>query len=486
MTPCCCSSCRRPLAFATSCPSRTDVAIVGGGFSGLMTLVHVLRRLPHADVTVIEREPRPGPGLAYGACGASHLLNVPADRMGAFPDDPRGFFDWLETHEPGRFQPHAFVPRALYGAYLHHVVAAIASPARATFVRGSVVRLVPDACGSDLTLASGERIRAGAVVLALGLPMATPAWGQPDACGDPWSPATWDAIGRDDRVLVAGTGLTALDVLASLEARGHRGSVHFVSRSGRFPLPHAAVATTPAAPVHVRPEELAMGPRQALRAIRRLVRARRAAGLPWQPVLDAVRPHAAGTWQRWSARDRNRFLRRLRPFWEVHRHRAPQAVLDRLAAGVASGRITCSRGEVVAVDRRGGGLSVTLRTPARTHARADADHLINCIGPSLRVSDSREPLLRSLLDAGQATTDAAGLGVCADGGGRLVDAEGAASRTVFVLGALRRGELWESTAVPELRAQAAVVGACVADLLVSQPILDLARQRADLLEGALR
>ena len=483
MTPCR-ASCRRPLTFSTSCPRRTDVAIVGGGFSGLMTLVHVLRRTPEAHVTIIEREPRPGPGLAYGACGPTHLLNVPADRMGAFPDDPRGFLAWLEAHEPGRFQAHDFVPRRLYADYLHDVIAGLTSYGGATFVRGSVARVASDAWGCELTLASGERLRAGAIVLALGLPMAVPSWARGDCAGDPWAATTWDAIQPDDRVAIVGTGLTALDVLTSLEARGHRGPVRFVSRSGRFPLPHSVPPCQPVDARHVRPEELAMGPRQALRAIRRLVRARRAEGLPWQPAIDAVRPHAAATWQRWSARDRQRFLRRLRPFWDVHRHRAPHSVLHLLAAGIAAGRIACARGDVAAVERRGRDLTVTLRTPDRRGETLAVDHVINCIGPALRVTESRDPLIRSLIDSGQAATDEADLGLRADHAGRLMDADGSVSRTVFVLGALRRGDLWESTAVPELRMQAATVGACVADLVVagSTPI---AGEHAELFEGEL-
>ena len=47
---------------------------------------------------------------------------------------------------------------------------------------------------------------------------------------------------------------------------------------------------------------------------------------------------------------------------------------------------------------------------------------------------------------------ALGLDTAADGAVR--DARGRASETLFALGPLRRGELWESTAVPEIRAQA--------------------------------
>jgi uncharacterized NAD(P)/FAD-binding protein YdhS len=43
------------------------------------------------------------------------------------------------------------------------------------------------------------------------------------------------------------------------------------------------------------------------------------------------------------------------------------------------------------------------------------------------------------------------MGLCADRDGAL---HGNAAGRLFTLGNLRRGELWETTAIPELRAQA--------------------------------
>ena len=43
-----------------------------------------------------------------------------------------------------------------------------------------------------------------------------------------------------------------------------------------------------------------------------------------------------------------------------------------------------------------------------------------------------------------------------------LDAQGAPQRGIRLVGALRRGDLWESTAVPELRVQAAVAAESLA------------------------
>lgn len=72
------------------------VAIIGAGFSGTLQAINLLRHEgPRA--TLIERAPVAGTGLAYGAAHPSHVLNVRAANMSAFPDDPSHFVRWLEA-----------------------------------------------------------------------------------------------------------------------------------------------------------------------------------------------------------------------------------------------------------------------------------------------------------------------------------------------------------------------------------------------------
>ena len=63
------------------------VAVIGGGFSGVMTAIHLLWRcIPGERVYLVERGDRVGPGLAYGTYNPRHLVNVRAENMSAFPD----------------------------------------------------------------------------------------------------------------------------------------------------------------------------------------------------------------------------------------------------------------------------------------------------------------------------------------------------------------------------------------------------------------
>jgi len=82
------------------------------------------------------------------------------------------------------------------------------------------------------------------------------------------------------------------------------------------------------------------------------------------------------------------------------------------------------------------------------------DRVINCTGLHDDYCDSRRPLIRSMIADGSASANDLGLGFRTGANGALVDAAGETSRALFTLGPPRRGELFETTAVPEISSQA--------------------------------
>ena len=458
----------RPAWISSTIPSSCDLAIIGGGFVGLTAMVGVLGQRPDARIVLLERHPRRGPGVAYGGCEPHHLLNVPAGRMGATPADPGAFHAWLEQREPGRWSATDFAPRARYGEYLMELVDAARSTNDATIARESVVRLETTPRHVDLLLGSGDSLRASAVLLAPGLPQARPPWrglddDVPAGClvGDPWAPGALDGIDPGDAVAVVGSGLTAIDIVSSLRRRGHHGSITMISRSGRLPLPHARGAVQPA--TYAR-DDLAKGAGAAMRAVRAAAHDLASRGLPWQGAIDGIRSQTAATWGAWNALERGRFVRHLRSLWEIHRHRAPSHLLDELEAERRSGTLSIIRGQVHGLSHADGQLRVAVQSPSGVSSLAVA-RLINCAGPAQGIRQTIDPLLSSLLQSGVGSTDELGLGLRTDPHGRLVRQDGAPNERVWLVGALRKGDLWESTAVPELRQQVAQAVDSMAPLL---------------------
>lgn len=433
--------------------SPDPVVIVGGGFSGTM----LAARLAERDVpsVVIDRTGDFGAGVAYSTRFDGHLLNVRAYRMSAVEGRPADFVEWLRAHAPDRADPESFAPRRLYGRYVRDRLATVeaARPGLIRRVTGAVAAIE----ASNVRLADGTVIPGRAVILATGNP--PPASAPKDAPAavipDPWAEGALDAIGREDDVLIIGAGLTAVDVLLSLDAARWRGHATALSRRGLLPRAHLAwpdkAATLDRAIVE--------GP-----ASTRLAAARaQAAEVGWRAVMEGLRPVTAALWASADTATRARLVRHLRPWWDVHRHRIAdsiEAVLTRLSRQrrltVVAGRLEATRGDAagVTVDWR------PRRGPARPplHAR----WLIDCTGPGH--DPARDPLTGPLIASGRARLDPLRLGLDLDSCGRVLDASGEADPRLFVLGPPARAAFWETIAVPDIRKRIEVAVDALAEL----------------------
>ena len=470
------------------------LAIVGAGCSGTLVALQLLIRHAPAGTRILlfERRGRFGPGLAYSTPHPEHRLNVPASAMSAFPDRPDHFVEWARGRDP-RVRDGDFLPRRLYGAYLAEL---LEHGERVGRERGVVLeRESESVCalrrpgkggGLWIETAAGGAVSVDAAVLALGnlpRPPATDSFaalrGCPALVVDPWAPGALDCP-ADEPVLLVGTGLTMYDVAVALASAGHRAPIHAVSRRGLVPRTHRPVAAgATAAPVD--PCTLRDWPRSALGLLRRL-RAELAAaaerGCDWRDALAALRAGTPALWQSLPLREQRRFLEHLRPFWDVHRHRAAPQTAAIVRALRASGQLEILAGRVTACrpDASGGRLRVSLRLRRGGVRHLSVARGIDCIGPCAELARSAEPLVRQLLAHGLARPDPLGLGFATDADGALLDAEGRADGRLFTLGPLRRGELWECTAVPEIRVAAERLAMRLAR--VGPPIPDRAPARS--------
>jgi uncharacterized NAD(P)/FAD-binding protein YdhS len=449
-------------------PAHSTVAIVGGGAAGTLTAIGLLRQANcPMRIALIEPRPEPARGLAYGTRHDEHLLNVPAAKMSGFAGTPDDFLDYaLACGNPDGLPrdalAKAFLPRRLYGDYLRTRLdeARAASSARLDVLRDTAVTIDRSADGWRLALASGAALATDAVVVAVGnTQRPLPARGGADLPAGRVV-AAWDhdavhGIGTDEAVAIVGSGLSMVDSVLSLERSGHRGPVHVLSRHALPPLPHAPFARL--ADVDV--DALAALPlRGRVAFLRGQVRAAAAQSLPWQAVMEAIRPFGPRLWQTLSPNDQRRFLRHVVRHWDVHRHRiaAPvDAVVTRLRE---TGRLTSHRVRLrQAAMLADGRIRLESSAPDGRLLQLNVDRIVNATGVEMRVQFMGNPLLDDLLGKGLAVPGphAIGLASAADDEGALIDADGRPQPTLRVLGSLRIGTAWESLAIPELRVQAA-------------------------------
>ena len=169
------------------------------------------------------------------------------------------------------------------------------------------------------------------------------------------------------------------------------------------------------------------------------------------------------------------------PTAERQKFLSPRPVLgnapDRMALAVAEQFCARERGDVRlvagAVFRRnaqGDRVQMVVRKRGTDQTiELHADWVINCTGPAPSNSPASNPAIGSLLVHGWLRPDELGLGVETGADGNAIDAEGREVPDLFVVGTLRKPAFWESTAVPELRNQAAVVADRAVSTLTRRP-----------------
>ncbi|MFS0738058.1 FAD/NAD(P)-binding protein [Sphingomonas sp. 1P06PA] len=424
------------------------VAIIGAGFSGALQAINLLRH-DGPRATLIERRGAVARGVAYSAAHPDHLLNVRADRMSALPDQPDHFRMWLAKQG---LDADGFVPRLVYGDYLAALLAETVArdPDRLRIVQGDVIDVEQCADGVALALDDGSTITADAAVLAMGnlrphepAGIAAARLGADVYAPDPWRADITAGLEDGDRVLAIGTGLTMIDVALLLEANGFGGQMIAMSRRGLVPRAHGQAA----------PRGLSERPPLTATALLRAVRAR-ARLIGWRSAVDELRPYTQDMWLAAEPAERARFLRHLRPWWDVHRHRLAPIVDARISALRAGGRLDVVAGTLLAAEPQGRGARVTWRPRGGDAIETmDVRRIVNCSGPQGDLARSEEPLLTRLATRGLIRPDRFRLGLDVDMQARLIGSDGTASDRLFALGPMTRGAFWEIVAVPDIRVQ---------------------------------
>jgi uncharacterized NAD(P)/FAD-binding protein YdhS len=437
------------------------IAIVGGGATGALVGLHLIRALGDRSIEIIVIEPAAeiGRGVAYSTADQRHLLNVRAGNMSAFADQPDHLFQWLEARGSiNCTTPFCFIPRGLYGTYLADLV-------RQPLLSGSM-RHIHDVCVDlsecgdrvRLLLKSGEAVVADLVVFATGSPKRVFLKGVPVV--QAWADSALREPEPERSILIVGSGLTMVDQALSLERQGHCGKITVLSYHGLLPAAHRSIR-----PYTIGAGQVPFGAElsQVMRWLRGLISELRNEGYDWRSAIDALRPHTQRLWRSMSPMQKRRFLRHLRAYWDVLRHRMAPEVEEQINGLRAGGRLEILSGRILHAEEGPKGVSVTIRKRGGSErVSLSFGRVIDCTGLSVDFHQSDNELVKTLLACGTARLDPLGIGLDVSEDYALVNGASMRMDKIRVAGPLARATFWECIAIPDIRLQCAHLAEIVA------------------------
>ena len=447
-------------------PTEPHITIVGGGFSGAAVAIHLLDLMPEGvRVTLLEPRAVPGAGVAYSTAEPSHRINVPASRMQLAGEEEGAFDRWYRSQPAFADDPQAwredgslYPQRGQFGRYVSQRFAEAVRVSAGRLVHLREQALTFDESG--ITTESGRRLHSDLLILAVSHPppalprLAAPFHDHPALIANPWRADSLTAIAPDARVAVMGTGLTMADCIATLSRLVHRGPITAFSRHGLLSRGNISSAAAQW------PGEYRHGTlRQRLRQVRSDVRRAAEQGLPWQVVLDAVRHQGQSIWQALTFADRQRFLRHLRRYWDVHRYRIAPQIAEVLEQRQREGSLQVLAARLTALEGDSRTLSLTLAPRAGERIALTVDHLILTTGPAHGGLIDSQPLLRELARRGLIRADKLGLGLDVDAHSRAIGRDERAIPNLLISGPAARGYFGELMGLPQVADHAAAVAA---------------------------
>lgn len=439
-----------------------SITIIGGGASGTLLAANLLRNANGVDLTVnlIEKRGKFGQGVAYSTPHLVHLLNVPAIKMGAFPDDVGDFHRWL-TANGHDYAKDAFVPRTLFGDYLGHILVTSIDGSQASvkfnYFDDEAEKIIDSENYSEVVLSSGEPLPSDIVILAFGnFPPPQPNVSDngftsaPTYFRNQWDASVYSKMTPDDSILIIGTGLSMVDLAMHFNSVGHRGKISAISTRGLLPAVHAHAEPYPSFYDELK------GMTQItdlLKAVRRHVKKAELNGGNWRGVIDSLRPHTQRIWRDLPTSEKRYFMQHLSRYWNVSRHRMAPDVAAVLANMQANNALEIFDGRLLQIEFANNRFLTTYRSNGIRRTTM-TDIVVNCIGSESNFERIDSRLVRDLVDSGSIRNDELSLGIAVDQNYCVIGADGKISARLRTLGTAMKGTLWETTAIPEIRHQA--------------------------------
>ncbi len=448
------------------------IGIIGGGFSGTMLIRHLVEQQNVIQsISIYNSNADFARGVAYNPRSSKLLLNVVAGKMSAFPDKPNHFVEWCLSKGIGNenaidLLSSSFLSRSIYGNYLNDIWKETQEIAKKNghnlnLIPNKVIKINKEDTNLQIKSESGNEI-VDYLILATGneLP-GNPQIKSVDFFNsnlyqqNPWR-INFSKISMTEPILILGNGLTMVDTVMELRENGFQQKIVSVSPNGFNILPHRNFNFQYNGPIKDLKDNKSL--LELLSLFKSELKKLNEFGISAEPLIDALRPNTQQIWQSLSLEEKRIFMKRLRHFWGVARHRIPFSSYDYIQKERIANRLEILAGKVVDLTIKDNSVLATIYDKKNnTELNSQFAQVINCTGPETKIEKSGNELLIQMKSDGFIIQDDLQLGIEVNDSYQVINSQNQVEENMFAIGGLLKGKLWESTAINELRVQAKMV-----------------------------
>ena len=451
-----------------------SICIIGGGFSGISSAIQLIKKSSNIQITILD-DKFISKGIAYNPYSNKQLLNVVTSKMSIFDDEPNDFLNWvmskeLYKNEDKEIISQSFLSRKLYGEYLtetweEYINIAANKNIKLNIFNDTAINMDIDNSTITITTKNNQKIISDYCILATGND--TPK--NPNIKNNefytskyyfknPWDVNSVIDINNNLPILILGNGLTMVDTVLGLIEKGFKGEIYSVSPNGFNVLSHKHIGLKYTKINDELNSKLSLY--ELVKLANKHIKNVRKYGISAEPIIDAIRPHVQEIWQNLSLTEKKLFMSRLRHLWGVARHRIPQHIQEKIQTLRLNNKLHIISGKLINMEDFYSYVGVEYIDKKRNaFNKLKVSRVINCTGPNTIINDNPEDdFLKQCLIKGIIKQDELNLGICADTKTlKVKNNNDEIHNNLFAIGTLLRGELWETTAINELRKQSEII-----------------------------
>lgn len=430
-----------------------SIAIVGGGISGTLTVLQIIKqsRCP-VSVLWFDTQNKFCKGYAYNTYDDHHLLNVRANNMSIFPDEPNHLVNWLSKHNP-QYSSKDFIPRKLFGEYVLYTYELLKSSNPLVTINQIAEEVISiQKTNNEYEIKTHQNYLAKKIVLAFGnfLPAHPHSISQEFISSKNYFQNAFNVkltteVQLHNNITIIGSGLTMIDVIVSLSRFGYKGIINIISPHAYVPQAHQE-NPLPSVATFIDENRNYSLP-EILTLVNQQLKKAKKGDLNLHSVIDLMRPHLQRIWLAFTLEEKQQFLRHLRHKWGVARHRAPSKSMAIFKELEEKNQLILIKGRIFDIKTINQGFELVYSDIQNQQKCLKTELIINCTGPESDYSKSKSNLIVKLLKDGIIAPDPLKYGLNAQKDGYLYP-------NIYTLGPPLKGILWESVAVPEIRVQA--------------------------------